>query len=388
MNDEKNIKVIFAMFNILFVMMLIAPLIMTNLKDGKVSIEENRMLADKPTIYTSEGGVNYRFISDLECWFNDNIGLRSQIVKMNARIQYYLFDRLPDNTDLYLGPNGELNYATTDMIASFAHVDLLSDEQLASIADSYQFVNDHLEEQGILFYYFQCWDKHSVYPEYFMDGVHQYGNISMTDQVIEELLNNTDVAVISPKEMLINEKDEHDTYSFWGDATQWTQRGAYLSYLMLMDEINEGSCGKYKVLQEKDYDIGITDQGSTISGGIHVIDMEEDFEIAAPKAYQTDEAPIYLSQWQSKSRTIYQNDSVDNDDTIVILGDSYFDSFLIDDIAESFAKTVLIWGDYTENIPEIIDHYKPVIVVCENAERCNRFGAMEALAKKLKEEER
>ena len=33
----------------------------------------------------------------------------------NARIQYYLFNVLSNNSYNYLGPNGELNYATADM---------------------------------------------------------------------------------------------------------------------------------------------------------------------------------------------------------------------------------------------------------------------------------
>lgn len=380
---EKIIRKISAIFIFVFFLMIAIPLVFTNLEDGAVSIAENRTLRSKPDLILEDGSLNFHYISEFENWFNDNVGLRPQLVLLNAKLQYYIFDQLSNSTDYYLGSNGELNYATAEMIKSYSHVDLLTERELGEIADAFQYVNDYLENQGISFYYFQCWDKHSIYPEYFMKSINQYGTESMTDQVIHTLQTYTTVDVISPKEMLIDEKGNCNTYSVWGDATHWTQRGAYLSYRMLMNKINMRVGNKYKILEESNYDISITDQGSTIFGGIHKADMEENFEILDAKAYLTDEPPLYLSEWQSQSRTIFRNESVDNNDTILIIGDSYFDTYLVDDIAESFNETVLIWGDYINNMQEMIEYYHPTIIICENAERCKRFGAMVSLSKQL-----
>ena len=77
---------------------------------------------------------------------------------------------------------------------------------------------------------------------------------------------------------------------------------------------------------------------------------------------------------------------MDNNDTLLILGDSYFDGFLYDDFAESFHMVIQIWGDYTSKIQEIVDYYNPSIVVCENAERCDRTEEMVKAAQAIKEE--
>ena len=61
-----------------------------------------------------------------------------------------------------------------------------------------------------------------------------------------------------------------------------------------------------------------------------------------------------------------------NEKNSVIIGDSYFGSFIIDDLAESFSETILIWGDYLPNYSSIIDEYQPDIVVVEAAERVDR----------------
>ena len=99
--------------------------------------------------------------------------------------------------------------------------------------------------------------------------------------------------------------------------------------------------------------------------------MLEDFEVKDPQAYLSDEEPRFLSEWANKSRTIYYNDKVDNNDTLLILGDSYFDNFLYDDFAEK--------------LEQLVDYYQPSIVINENAERCDRTEVMISASYKLSE---
>lgn len=72
---------------------------------------------------------------------------------------------------------------------------------------------------------------------------------------------------------------------------------------------------------------------------------------------------------------------------ILILGDSYFESFILDDIAESFYETLIIWGDYCGQFERIIDIYKPDIVIVENAERCDRVKMFADKAISMKQQD-
>ena len=380
-------KVSKCIFVSIFFLMIAVPAFATNFKKDKISVTEKRKLAPMAELIDDDGTLNGSFPDDFEAWINDNIGFREQMVEANAQIQYRLFDVLENNGNMKLGPNGELNYITKPIVKDYQHIYLKAPGVLKDITDSFQTVNDYLSDRGIQFYYFQCWDKQSVYPEQFPNTLNQYGDKSVTEQIVEALENDTTVDVISPKEKLIDAKSEYDTYGTWYDPTHWTQRGAFIGYSMLMSEINDNNDGKYKVLDETDYNITVKDQGSTIFGGIHEKDMLEDFEIKNPESYETDEEPLYLSPSADKTRKIRQNDSVDNDDTLLILGDSYFDGFLYDDLSESFHRVVQIWGDYTANIEEIVDYYKHAIVVCENAERCDRTQQMILAAKAVKGKE-
>lgn len=375
-------KIIRNVFVLIFIMMLVIPMLTTNLKEDVVSSAENRVLAQYPKLYQEDGTRNSDFNEEFENWFNDNIGLRSYMVTTNAKIQYYLFDVLANNSDMYLGPKGELNYATSDMLVDYQHLNLKSEEELGLLEEGYQFMDTYLKEKGIQLYYFQCWDKHSIYPEQFPDIVKQYGEKSKTDQIVETLNDKTSVHVVSPKEQLIKGKDEYQTYSVWGDPTHWTDRGAYIGYNMLMDEINENNNGMYKVLQESDYNITVDDIGSTLFGGIHEECMCEKFEIKKPRASLTNEKLSLLAD--DERHRFFTNNYAKNKTRILVLGDSYLGGFLIDDLAESFYETMLIWGDHTYIFKQLIETYSPDIVIVENAERCDRTEGFVDMALKIK----
>ena len=374
-------RILSIIFCVVFVLCISLPLLFTNLKDNVVSESENRYLTAKPKFYGEDGTLNKSFFVDFEGWFNDNVGFRDEIVVTNAKIQYNVFHQLSNNTDYWLGPKGEFNYATDAIIADYQHFNLKDEETLDQIAESYQFVSDWLEEQDIQFYYFQCWDKHSIYPEQFPNSVNQYGDMSKTEQFVAVLEEETDIHVVNPMDALVEGKRSYETYSQYGDPTHWTRRGAYIGYLELMQAINAENDNKYKVLRETDYDLSLTDQGNTVFGGIHEVNMLEKFVSLTPTAYQTDEK---LSLYADDERhRVFTNDAVDNDTRVLVLGDSYINSFIIDDLAESFHETYMIWGDYTVELEQVIEAYQPDIVICENAERCDRTGSMIKAAQRI-----
>lgn len=376
-------KIISISFCALFLLMIALLLLLTDLRGAVISVDENRTLTQMAQLLREDGTWNPRFFSDLEAWFNDHVGLRSKIVLTNAKLQYYAFHKLTNTANMLLGPNGELNYATPEIIKDYQHLNLWTEEQLAEIAESYQIVNDYLEKQGIQYYYFQCWDKHSIYPEYFPVGIVQNGTVSRTDLRIAKMLSDTTVNVTSPKAALIEAKSEYETYSVWGDPTHWTKRGAFIAYGLLMQAINAENENRYRVLQESDYTIAITDQGSILFGGIHKQNLSENFVITAPNAVLTNEKLTLYSEDQR--HRFYTNEAVDNDTRVLILGDSYVNNYLLVDLAESFHETLSVWGDYTADLIQIVEAYKPDIVINECAERVDRSYSIIAAAKAIME---
>ena len=401
MNEKKDpARILNISYIAAFLLMLAIPVVTMNFGRTDTSVTENRKLAAFPSLKTAEGKINRNLPSDFEAWFNDHIGLRDPMIRANATLRMRLFGEMPAGADYRLGPKGELNYVGQIVIPEYQHTNLLPEEKIAEICDAYTVVNDYLEGRGIRFYYMQNWDKQSVYPEYFPDTVIQYGDISMTDQVIDALMTRTSVPVISTKEAMIRGKEQYETYSVWGNSTHWTDRGAYLGYRQLMERIaedyegvlerkaekdrsqsEEGGSGQngeanapnpqnntLKILSEEDYLIEKKDLGDTLFGGIHVENVSEAFTIKEPKA-QTANERLTLYRDLDPRQSYHVNPEAGNDLRLLIIGDSYIEMFLIDDISESFSETIQLWSVTMFDLVKIVDEYRPDIVLYERAER-------------------
>ena len=372
-------------YNICFVIAFMAiismPLIKANWTSGGISEDENRYLAKAPRI-TVNGKFNQKVTAEVETWFMDHMGYRKQMIDYNAKMQYDVFGKMLSNSNYYLGRYGDVNYATDKMIMDYAHLNLRTDEEVAKIGDSHQIISDWLGERGIQFYYVQCWDKHSIYPEQFMASVNQIGDVSRTDQVINYLRENTTVNELSLKELLIENKKDYEVYSNWGDPTHWSERGAYVGYKYIMEAINKNNDNKFKILQEEDYNITIQDKGITLNGFIHEEDMLEVFSIKEPKAQKVDKS-VMGDYAADQSHSVWQNPEAGNDTNLLLICDSYINSFIIEDIAESFSEVWLIWGNHLEGMDELVEMYSPDIVILESVERADVSSIVVRLAEKI-----
>lgn len=374
-------KVIRIVFVIFFIGMLSLPYVFADRGGTAVSKEENRALNQRPS-FIEAGNLNVAFTYDYEDWFLDNFGFRSLLTDLYAKIQYNIFDNVFD-TDMYMGRTGDCMYATNEMITDYQHLNLRTEEEVERIGESYQVVSDWLEAQGVQFYYVQCYDKHSIYPERFMEYVNQDGQVSKTDQVIKELTKNTTVNTISLKDTLLDNKETYDVFRHHGDPSHWSQRGAFLCYQQIMQEINLQNDNKFKILQEEDYSIYVCDQGRGLKGNIYFEDYQEAFVLNEQQAEKADIG--ILKKFGNDSRhSVWENTDAGNDTRVLIVGDSYINSYLLNSFAESFSQTFLIWGDYTKDMADMIEICQPDIIIYECAERVDRSGAICELAEKLK----
>ena len=371
MNLNNKVKIPNLIFALLFMMFIFAPIICVNREDGSISYDENRYLAKRPSLRGSDGQLNEAFTADFEKWINDNIGFRPLLVQANAKLQYHMFKNLSasgaGSSDYYLGPEGEFNYAEKYMLRDYQHKNLYSQEELYELSSAYEKIRVTLEQRGIRYYYMQCRDKHSIYPEQFMTSVIQYGRVSLVDQVMDSLKANTQVNVVDTTKILMEGKSGGDTFGRYTDPSHWTERGGYLAYRELMKTVNSTG-SRYRILEPSDYDIRLTDQGITLFGGIHETDQQEKYLIKEPRAVEDDES---ITPIEGTGHRIFTCDGTGNDDVVLIIGDSYVENYILDDLAESFNKTIFVWGDYSSHFMDFIDLYHPTIVINENAERCS-----------------
>lgn len=376
------------LFITVFFLIISLPFIFVNKKEGAISIAENRKLASPPTLYKVDGTINSDYSSDFEEWFNDNLGFRDNIVTFDAIIKYYIFDEL---NNMPLGPNGEL--AAYQSLNEFQHADILETDEVNTIAESYQTVYEYLDSQNIQVYYMQCWDKNTIYPEQYPETISVLNEVSKCDQIENALSQQTGISVIPIKQKLFSEKEKYRLYGTWAEPWHWVQRGAFVAYTELINGINAKNDGIYDVLTEDDFDITTEDVGETFFGKIHEPDYEEVFKLKNPHAASVNEKLEYFPDGGIREHAgYYENNSVGNDTKVLILGDSYFHDYgILTYLAESFHTVIMFNGTaaYGEgNLFNLINAYKPNIVIFENAERCSyRFDEMKDIAKQVRNRE-
>ena len=362
---------------VLFLAVLALPLLFARWERGGVSEAENRNLAQFPPLVV-EGSFNLSFTKDFETWFMDHMGFRQNLIDTNKTLMQDVFDRSLTTSDVKVGKTGDYIYAPHFIVQDFAHANLRTEAEVAQIGDSYQVVSDYLAEKGILFYYVQCVDKHTIYPERFIANIKQIGDVSKTDQVLNYLQDKTTVNAIYFKYPMAENAEKYDVFSHWGDSTHWTDRGAYVSYCYMMNRLNQDMDVPLKVLGEDDYNI----TNAVNYGPDGQAEEVEVFSIQNPAAQQVDKAA--LGDWSGDHRhSVWKNPAAGNDKRLLLMCDSYINNHLIDDIAESFSEVWLVWGDYTRDLPKIVELCEPDVVIYECAERVDRSYSICNLAQAL-----
>ena len=269
------------------------------------------------------------------------------------------------------------------MILDYQRLDRRTEEELAQLGNSYQNISDWLKEQGIQFYYVQCYDKHSIIEQDRMKkGMNPVVEESKTDQLVRYLQENTDITILPLKQCMLDADESYVTYSKWGDPWHWSQRGGIIAYREIMNMLNQNNQDSIRVLSDDDFNITYTDQGMTISSSLHQVDMEENFSVKDQHVYLDEEADMGEFALDNRNH-VWKNPDTGANKKILIYGDSYLNNYIIWYVAESFCET---WGVRMEHLTELdkaVEMEKPDIVLIESAERVDCNDLIKKLGDKL-----
>lgn len=359
------------LFISIFFLTLFVPFLLAHREEARISEMENRTLTNPPHIFNQEGNFNWSYSSDFDSWINDNIRFRTILMEMNSTLQYQLFGKIA-NDNLREGLDGHLFYIENRKVAGHQHTNLLSEEELQRYLSAMQRLSTRLSEQGITFYYMQCYDKDSIYPEYYVEGVRQFGDLSRANQIVKGLKNNTDVNVISTYEALLEHKDQEMLYFKATDPAHWNDSGAHIGYTELMNSIQK-DFPELPILDETDYHIVQTEEWANIYGFTYPYsEINCHYSIKKPNATEL-ELDYFDPQKIIKYREhghYYINEDAGNELKILLVGDSFIRQFLKGDIAESFHETLSIDWINLEILDQVLEIYEPDILVLESAEFC------------------
>jgi hypothetical protein len=353
-------------FVIIFLLMLVLPLVFVDLSSNRLSVQENRMLAEHPKL-TDLKHHQGEFIRDFDKWFKDSTGFREQFLALYNVIgknKWLSGIRYTDGQHVYLvGEQGHHYFAYVNgrLIPKFQGRQFLSDEELSGMADKLQMVKTYLDSKNIPLIVMFCTDKESVYPEYYPKSIKRGPEPIQLDVITNYLKEHTNVDIFNIRETLTAEKDNYLMYSVSSaDLTHYNQIGAFFAYRELMKHINVYFP---QIIPYESDDIEIIYDEKEMPN----ITLKSGFTYQKLDASFFDDVDV-LRPFTSENRAYKNLNS--NLPVILFLCDSYAGEIYIGKyFAQHFGKAIFIHYIKSANIQDYINRFKPDIVIFESAER-------------------
>lgn len=346
----------------LFLAFLIVPPFLGKLAQSGVSIEsralkENRTLKEKP-VFSLETIGSYP--KEYEAYYNDNLPFKHSFVKLSSYIKYNLLHISAQDT-VIIGKDDWLFYNSKahedgDTLADFRGTNYNTPQELEDMKQALLEKQEYLDSQGIEFHVFIAPNKASIYGQY-MPSYYKQAEVTKTDRLVDYLRKETDVSIIYPKNILLEQSEKYETYQ--KNDTHWNEIGGYIGFQELMKNI------------EKDYlpinleSIPITSHivsSGDLSTKINAQEWTEDN--AYTLDYKSDIIPELLES-DTNAWYKYQSNSTNNK-KLLMFRDSFTNN-MIPYLTKEFSESAFNWSRYFDK--ELIEKEKPDVVVIEVVER-------------------
>jgi len=340
-------------FIVLFMAMLVLPLFFVDLSSDRISVKENRKLADRPHVSDIKRHPG-TFIREFDAWFKDSTGFREKLISLYKKTDgifgqnYYL-----DGTSIVLiGKQGHhFHTHYNQLLPIWQGKRWLDDTQSYELSVKLNKINQYLSERNIPFIVMFCTDKESIYPEYYPDFVIKGPEPTSLDAVVDYISANTNIDFFCIKENLLREKENWLLYPKTGDIYElchYNETGSFIAYMELMMHIN-----KY-FPNLKPFTFDDVDITYIINGSSNVtLKQEKNYKEIKPRFF--DDAVEFENEDLSLP-------------TLLLLCDSYADWFK-NYLPQHFGRTIMHHWYTLNRLDEYIDLYNPDIVVFESAER-------------------
>lgn len=328
-------------------------------KNTKIENYENREMTQKPKF---SDGYN-SFFSAYDNYFNDHMPFRNNLITLNTFLDYFLFDK-SSNENVIIGKQGWLFYADKDdgdPVSCYKGTNLLSEEDLSTLAQNCIRQKEYLEQQGKEFVIFIAPNKERIYydmmPARYGSPATQY----QTLQIIEYLRQNTDIRVVYPYAELMEAKNNSSENIYYKTDTHWNYLGGYIGSYSLLKElgINIPKINRPEITIEKTTDSHIGDLTNMLHLGNYLKPCE-DYSVNGFDSHQ-----IKKIKWDLRNELILHAQNADQRKLYVIRDSfaSQMSLYVGSQFNYSYWKYL---GTYTQ---EDLENQNPDIVVYETVER-------------------
>ena len=340
-------------FALAFMLVFVMPLVFFDFVGGKISLQENRVLARRPPMsYILQSPSD--FVQQFDAYFTDNVGFRENIIGAYNRINrsigqgYYL----DGASVVFIGKEGHHFHSRYNQITPIYQGEpWLGDTQLKDLSLRLNQIDSYIASMNIPFIMMICTDKESIYPEYYPDFVIKGPEPSSLDTVVNYLSSNTTVDLFCIKERLMEEKENYLLYPKTGDIyalCHYNETGGFFAYQELMKHVS--AYFPSMVAFELD---DVTIEYSETGLSAVMINHDDEVFVIEPRFF---------------SDALEFENINPNLPTLLLLHDSYA-SYFTNMLPQHFGRTIMHHYRSVDLLDEYIRIYSPDLIIFETAER-------------------
>jgi len=244
MNHRATYKHNNTILSVIFGLIIFLPLIIGIIQNDKISSQiEKRNLTKFPAIPQNFSDLN-KFPGAFNQYYADHFGLRELFTKAYFKIISKI-NSSSTSDDVTFGQDGWMFLGSIrpgytrhdDPMGDVTNVNLYSDDELKTFAESITQVKDWLAKKGIAYVYIIAPNKHTVYFDKLPEYISKKNKRSATDQLINYLKSHTEVDVIDLRGVLIEAKKSHQLY--YKTDTHWNFVAANIAQFEIMKSIEK-----------------------------------------------------------------------------------------------------------------------------------------------------
>lgn len=347
----------------LFIAVIALPFLFKVLSAQKDEVSlEKRELAKLPEFNSIE-----KFPQEFENYFNDNFGLRNEMIDLFGRIKVNIFKSSPKPEKVQFGSDKFLFYNNTEdeVFGSYTNTTLISPEDLSKIYKKFATRRDLLNSNGII-YVSGFWpNKHTIYPELLPASMKTQikGKISQADQIVN-YFKKKGFNFFDVRKPLMAAKTSKKLYRTLD--THWNADGAYEAYKAFCQTtqstlaLTPFRLSEFKIKYDESYEGDLTNQL-----GVNSILGYRDI---LPAYKLTDTSKSYKTVFKDgypRGTIITQNDNSPKKQIVLIFRDS-FTTALIQFISLHYSEVIYINGIYDQSI---VAKVNPDVVISCRVER-------------------
>lgn len=354
-NKVSNILIF--LFFIIISLPIILSLINFEMTDNKI---ENRSLTKKPKFEFSK-----EYFKEFEAYYNDYFPYRNKLTNLSSSLRINFFKSSPYPNKVKFGKNRFLFLNTKETIKSYTKNNLLTNDSLNIIIDSFLERKTSLKSKNIDYFFGFFPNKHNIYPEFLpfsMKGFKKE-SLSLADQ-LKIGFKNKGFNLFDPTKELQKNKSEHLLYQKLD--SHWNNYGAFISYHTFFKQNKQLGVIPYNI---EDFTITY----NTRNWG----DLTRLIGVDSINGYIENRPFLNLKKLKNKpykrldakgypARTIRTvNHKCGNKKRVIFFGDSY-SGYLVQFISLHFYEVVYVRSTYNE---DLVNKLNPNIVMEFSVER-------------------